>query len=115
MSRITTIQAEICRRYNLTQDQLVGKRRFGEYVKPRFIAISIANDLLDKPSYAMLGRVFGGRDHTTTGNAIRKVNEWRRDPAFDRTYHELRASIEARATPVFRHRDFSTCRKGAAQ
>ncbi|QLB38274.1 DnaA [Sulfitobacter phage phiGT1] len=115
MSRIATIQAEICRRHDMTREQLIGKRRFGEFVKARFLAISIANDLLDKPTYSMLGRAFGGRDHTTIGNSISSVDEWRRDPEFDKTYHELRSSIEARSTPMFRHRDFTTCRKGAAQ
>jgi len=114
MTCVMQIQAEVCRRHGLTQCQLVGKNRYAEYVRARFLAMSIANDLLDKPSYAMLGLVFGGRDHTTTANAIRRVDEWRRDPAFDLEYHELRSSIEARITPMFRHREFKTCRKGGA-
>jgi len=115
MSRIDAIQSEVCRRRDMTREQLIGKRRFPEHVKARFLALSIANDLLDRPAYAMLGRVFGGRDHTTVSNAIQRVNEWRRDPAFDLEYHELRSSIEARITPMFRHREFKTCRKGGAQ
>lgn len=114
MSRIETIQAEICARYGVTRDELMGPRRFRKHTLPRFMAMALVQDLIPDQSYPMIGRHFG-RDHTTVINAIKRVNVLRRNPSFDSEYHETRSAIQARITPMFRHRDFTTCRKGAAQ
>jgi len=118
MSRIETIQQEVCNRYGISRADMLGPRRFSQFVKPRFIAMAIAQDLLVDQPYQVIGEMFGKRDHTTALSAIRRVNEWRRNADFDREYHEVRESISAMINPMFCHRGqavFRSVRKGAVQ
>ena len=117
MSRIATIQSEVCAHYGITREEMLGPRRFRKYTRPRFVAMAIVQDLIPDQSYPMIGCHFR-RDHTTVINAVRNVNERRKDAEFDLEYQKMRSAIQARITPMFRHRDkeqFRTVRKGAAQ
>lgn len=114
MTRISTIQSEVCTRYGIHHANLVGPCREVGFVRPRFVAMSLINSLPNKPSLSQIGRNFGQRDHSTVKNAIKQVDKWRADADFDREYR----LIEERIHSILKPRvlaQFTTCRKGDKQ
>jgi chromosomal replication initiator protein len=71
---IQTIQAEVCRYFNISKAQLVGNKRSQSIVYPRQIAMYLARELTDL-SLPKIGEEFGGRDHTTVMYATSKVGK----------------------------------------
>jgi len=77
--RILTTVAE---RYSVRVDALCGKRRTRNIVLPRQVAMYLARQLTDL-SLVEIGRMFGGRDHTTVLYACEKVGGMiSADPSF---------------------------------
>lgn len=64
----------VCRYFNVSKDELVGKKKNKEIVEPRQICIYLITDMLALP-LATIGAMFGGRDHTTIMHARDKVAE----------------------------------------
>lgn len=62
----------VCKYFNVTREDLVGKKKNREIVEPRQICIYIITELLALP-LATIGNIFGGRDHTTVMHARDKV------------------------------------------
>ena len=58
--------------FNITKDDIIGKRRNREYVEPRMIAIYLISEFLDIP-LINIGQIMGGRDHTTVMHARNKI------------------------------------------
>ena len=71
---VQTIQAEVCRYFNISKSQLVGNKRSQSVVYPRQIAMYLARELTDL-SLPKIGEEFGGRDHTTVMYANTKVSK----------------------------------------
>jgi chromosomal replication initiator protein len=69
--RVVTTVAE---RFNVKPDVLCGKRRTKTVVLPRHVAMYLLRQLTDL-SLTEIGRLFGGRDHTTVIYACDKVAE----------------------------------------
>jgi hypothetical protein len=64
-------------------------RRMKEVILPRHIAMYIAKSLTLK-SLTEIGRMFGGRDHTTVLNAVRKIERLiKSDPALAQDVGEI--------------------------
>ena len=58
---------------------LISARRTADVVRPRQIAMFLAKNLTPN-SLPVIGRKFGGRDHTTVLHAVRKIEAlWSRD------------------------------------
>ncbi|MCI8458335.1 MAG: chromosomal replication initiator protein DnaA [Clostridia bacterium] len=64
----------VCRYFNVSKEELVGKKKTKEVVEPRQICIYLITDMLALP-LATIGGMFGGRDHTTVMHARDKVAE----------------------------------------
>jgi len=64
----------VCKYYNISSQDLVGKKRNKEIVEPRQIAIYLINEFLTLP-LASIGELFGGRDHTTIIHARDKIQD----------------------------------------
>lgn len=64
----------VCRYYNVTKDDLVGKKKTKEIVEPRQVCFYLITDMLALP-LKTIGEMFGGRDHTTIMHARDKVAE----------------------------------------
>lgn len=60
--------------YQVTPEDIVGKKRIKNVVLPRQVAIYITRNLTDL-SLPKIGQEFGGRDHTTILYSITKVEE----------------------------------------
>lgn len=51
---------------------ITGKRRIRRLVKVRFRAMAVARMIRQDKSLPLLGRIFGGRDHSTVDHALAK-------------------------------------------
>ncbi|PMB83045.1 chromosomal replication initiator protein DnaA [Limosilactobacillus pontis] len=69
---IATIQKQVASFYNITQSDILGKKRVKQIVVPRQIAMYLSRELTDF-SLPKIGNEFGGKDHTTVLHAIDKI------------------------------------------
>ena len=67
-----TVISCACKYFNISREDLVGKKKSREIVEPRQICIYVITELLALP-LATIGNIFGGRDHTTVMHARDKV------------------------------------------
>lgn len=68
------ILTDVCKKYGVTLHELRGPCRFQEYVLPRHeAAYRLRTEL--KISFPQIGRLLGGRDHTTALNGFRRFSE----------------------------------------
>lgn len=65
---------EVAREYGLHVADLKGPRRFRPLVLPRQIAMWRLHRERPDLSLPAIGRIMGGRDHTTALHAVRKIN-----------------------------------------
>ena len=63
----------VCKYYNVQEADLVGKKRNKEIVDPRQVCMFLITDLIEDMPLLSIGRLFGGRDHTTVIHARDKV------------------------------------------
>jgi hypothetical protein len=74
---IEEIQTAVARHCKVAHPDLISARRTADVVRPRQIAMFLAKDLTPN-SLPVIGRKFGGRDHTTVLHAVRKIEALRR-------------------------------------
>lgn len=74
MGPITYIFSEVGRLYGVQLPQMFGPQRFRSIAWPRQVACYLASELTEA-SLPQIGRVCGGRDHTTILHAIRRVQD----------------------------------------
>lgn len=85
------IQEAVCLRYSIKYRDLISARRTANLVRPRQIAMYLCK-ILTLRSLPQIGRAFGGRDHTTSLHAIRKITRLKdADPALAAALDELAA------------------------
>lgn len=68
------IREMVAGEFDVTADSLRGKTRISRIVRARQIAMFICRELTDL-SLVMIGKQFGGRDHSTVLHSIRKVEK----------------------------------------
>ncbi len=71
---IGKIQKEVAKYYDITIEELKGRRRVQTIVVPRQIAMYLARELTDA-SFPKIGSDFGGKDHTTVIHAFEKIKK----------------------------------------
>lgn len=64
----------ICDHYNLTQEELMSKKRSNEIAVPRMVAMYICRVYLDE-NLTKIGIKFGGKNHTTVMHAVDKIKK----------------------------------------
>lgn len=64
----------ICDHYNLTQEQLLSKKRSNDIAIPRQVAMYICRVYLDE-NLTKIGIQFGGKNHTTVMHAVDKIKK----------------------------------------
>jgi chromosomal replication initiator protein len=62
----------VCKYFNISRQDIVGKKKNKEVVEPRMIAIYLINEILEIPLIS-IGKIFGGRDHTTIMHSRDKI------------------------------------------
>ncbi len=68
------IREVVARHWQVRDEALSSKRRTKDLTVPRQVAMYLIKDLLDYP-LVQIGKLFGGRDHSTVIHSIRKVEE----------------------------------------
>ena len=69
-----TIIDKVCLYFNITRQDIIGKKKSKEVVEPRMIAIYLINEMLEMPLVS-IGKIFGGRDHTTIMHSRDKISD----------------------------------------
>ena len=64
----------ICEHYNLTQEELLSKKRSNDIAIPRMVAMYICRIYLDE-NLTKIGIEFGGKNHTTVMHAVEKIKQ----------------------------------------
>jgi hypothetical protein len=73
---IEEIQTAVARHCKVAHPDLISARRTADIVRPRQIAMFLAKNLTPN-SLPVIGRKFGGRDHTTVLHAVRRIEALR--------------------------------------
>lgn len=68
------IIAVVCDYFNVSYQDIIGKKKSKDIVEPRMIAIYLISELLNLP-LVNIGKVFGGRDHTTIMHSRDKITQ----------------------------------------
>ncbi|MEO8897770.1 MAG: chromosomal replication initiator protein DnaA [Candidatus Dormibacter sp.] len=71
---IDVIQATVANYFNISVEEMKGKRRDKHIVFPRQVAMYIVREETES-SLPVIGTAFGGRDHTTALHAIEKITD----------------------------------------
>jgi chromosomal replication initiator protein len=90
---IVAIQDATCAHFGISREALLSRSRSERTAWPRHVAMYLTRELTDY-SLPIIGREFGGRDHTTVLNACRRTSERiAADPAAYRAVEELTALV----------------------
>ncbi len=80
--------------WDVTPEELQSKRRTKNLTIPRQVAMYLIKEAFDLP-LVEIGKMFGGRDHSTVIHSISKVEEdIQVNPAFRQRVDALRAAIQ---------------------
>lgn len=86
----------VCKYYNVHESDLVGKKRNKEIVDPRQTCMYLITDLIPDMPLLSIGRLFGGRDHTTVIHARDKIAEnIKSNTNLKTTVNDLKAMIKS--------------------
>src|SRR6185312_13913331 len=69
---VEEIQQRVAERYGISRAELVGSSRAATPLRARQVAIFLTRELTDL-SLPQIGRLYGGRDHSTVLNSLRRV------------------------------------------
>ncbi len=64
----------VCKYFDITRQDIIGKKKSKEVVEPRMIAIYLISEILEIPLVS-IGKMFGGRDHTTIMHSRDKISD----------------------------------------
>lgn len=63
----------VCKYFDVTKEDILGKKKSKDVVEPRMIAIYLVSEILEIPLVS-IGKIFGGRDHTTIMHSRDKIS-----------------------------------------
>lgn len=63
----------VARHYGLTQAEITGESRRYIYARPRQVAMYLMREFCPHLSYPAIGRLLGGRDHTTVLHGVQRI------------------------------------------
>lgn len=72
---LDSILAVVASRYSCTSSELLENRKDTKLTLPRQIAMYLCRELLGE-SYPAIGRIFGGKDHSTVMYAVKKIEKF---------------------------------------
>ena len=95
---VEQIQQRVAGAFGISPAELVGSSRAATPLRARQVAILLTREATDL-SLPQIGRLYGGRDHSTVLNSLRRVEvSLAGDEELSRRVHELRASIHSPAS-----------------
>lgn len=69
---VTDIIREVCKYYRVSKNDLIGGSHSVRVMRPRHVTYYLAKTLT-LLSFPQIGRIIGGRDHTTIQHGVRKI------------------------------------------
>ena len=91
---VEEIQRKVAEYFNIRFNDMISVRRSRVVARPRQVAMYLSKSFTPK-SLPEIGRMFGGRDHTTVMHAIKKVQELCKvDPSFAEHIKVLKKALE---------------------
>ena len=94
---VEEIQQRVAERFGISRAELVGSTRAATPLRARQVAIFLTRELTDL-SLPQIGRLYGGRDHSTVLNSLRRVEAGvAEDPSSAERVAELRSAIHSPA------------------
>ncbi|MFA6860344.1 MAG: chromosomal replication initiator protein DnaA [Clostridia bacterium] len=88
-----TIISAVCDYFEVTKEDITGKKKTKDKVEPRMIAIYLICEILNLPLIA-IGKMFGNRDHTTIMYARDKISlENKNNQRISRAIEEIKNKI----------------------
>ncbi len=91
---VEDIQKKVAEYFNIRYNDMISVRRSRIVARPRQVAMYLSKTFTPK-SLPEIGRMFGGRDHTTVMHAIKKVQELcKYDPSFAEHIKVLKKTLE---------------------
>jgi chromosomal replication initiator protein len=95
---VEEIQQRVCTAFGISRAELVGSTRSATPLRARQVAIYLTRELTDL-SLPQIGRLYGGRDHSTVLNSIRRVEaRFGEDERLIEQVNELRTAIHTGPT-----------------
>ncbi|MCW2982271.1 MAG: chromosomal replication initiator protein DnaA [Solirubrobacterales bacterium] len=92
---VEEIQQQVAERFSISRAELIGSSRAATPLRARQVAIFHTRELTDL-SLPQIGRLYGGRDHTTVMNSLRRVEaKLGEDAALSTRVDELRTAINS--------------------
>jgi len=90
---VEEIQQQVAERFGISRAELIGGSRAATPLRARHVAIYLTREMTDL-SLPQIGRLYGGRDHTTVLNSLRRVEaSLGEDEILSKKVAELRTSI----------------------
>ena len=90
---VEEIQQQVAERFGISRAELIGSSRAATPLRARQVAIYLTRELTDL-SLPQIGRLYGGRDHTTVLNSLRRIEAGLgEDEALSEKVAELRTAI----------------------
>jgi chromosomal replication initiator protein len=90
---VEEIQQQVAERFGISRAELVGSSRAATPLRARQVAIFLTRELTDL-SLPQIGRLYGGRDHSTVLNSLRRIEAGIGDDAdLAERVQELRGAI----------------------
>ena len=90
---VEQIQQQVAVGFGVSRAELVGSSRAATPVRARQVAIYLTREMTDL-SLPQIGRLYGGRDHSTVLNSVRRIEAGvAEDPTLAGRVAELRAAI----------------------
>jgi chromosomal replication initiator protein len=97
-SPVEEIQERVSRAFGISRAELVGSTRAATPLRARQVAIYLTRELTDL-SLPQIGRLYGGRDHSTVLNSIRRIEaRFGEDEKLAAQIEELRSAIHTAPT-----------------
>jgi chromosomal replication initiator protein len=92
---VEEIQQLVAASFGISRAELVGSTRAATPLRARQVAIFLTREMTDL-SLPQIGRLYGGRDHSTVLNSLRRVEAGvAEDPALSNRVSELRTAIHS--------------------
>jgi chromosomal replication initiator protein len=97
-SPVEEIQDRVSRAFGISRAELIGSTRAATPLRARQVAIYLTRELTDL-SLPQIGRLYGGRDHSTVLNSIRRIEaRFGEDKKLAAQVEELRSAIHTAPT-----------------
>jgi chromosomal replication initiator protein len=95
---VEEIQQRVAERFGISRAELVGSSRAATPLRARQVAIFLTRDLTDL-SLPQIGRLYGGRDHSTVLNSLRRIEaSLGEDEELAERVRELRGAIHSQSS-----------------